>query len=103
MPVKPSSKEEEYMLQQELQRRRQAAQAAEARMQEEERTRLKDLHWMRCPKCGMELQEVTFRGVRIDQCAACQGVWLDAGELEQLAKAETSGDVMGAFKRVFKG
>lgn len=103
MPIKPSSKEEEFMLQQELQRRRQAAQTAEARMQEEERARLKDLHWMRCPKCGMELQEVSFRGLHIDQCAACQGVWLDAGELERLAKAESSGDVMGAFKRVFMG
>ncbi len=103
MPVKPSTKEEEFMLQQELQRRRQAAQEVEARMQAEERTRLKDLHWMRCPKCGMELQEVEFRGVRIDQCAACQGVWLDAGELELLTNTEQTGDVMGAFMRIFKG
>src|SRR2546427_68632 len=50
-----------------------------------------ELHWMRCPKCGMELAEVTFRGVRIDRCTSCAGVWLDAGELETLSGAEPEG------------
>lgn len=51
----------------------------------DERQRLRGLHWMRCPKCGMELDEVTFRGVRVDKCFSCGGVYLDDGELEQLA------------------
>ena len=48
-------------------------------------TRLKDLHWMRCAKCGAELQEVEFKGVKVDKCFSCGGVYLDDGELEQLA------------------
>ncbi|MCH9683390.1 MAG: zf-TFIIB domain-containing protein [Deltaproteobacteria bacterium] len=40
---------------------------------------------MRCPKCGMPLDEITFRGVKVDKCFGCGGVYLDDGELEELA------------------
>ncbi len=53
---------------------------AEAEGQE----RLKQLHWMRCPKCGGELTEVVHEGILIDRCGSCQGIFLDAGELEAL-------------------
>ncbi|MBK9795748.1 MAG: zf-TFIIB domain-containing protein [Holophagaceae bacterium] len=46
---------------------------------------------MHCPKCGSTLQEIEYRGVRIDQCPGCQGVFLDAGELEQVAQKEPGG------------
>jgi len=42
---------------------------------------------IRCPKCGMPLVEFTFRGIRIDQCAGCEGIWLDADELKQVVRA----------------
>ncbi len=41
-----------------------------------------------CPKCGEELVEEEFHGVNIDRCRACNGVWLDNGELETLTSAE---------------
>ncbi|PYT07902.1 MAG: hypothetical protein DMF49_06680 [Acidobacteria bacterium] len=91
MPVKPSEAEEEYFARQEFERRRRDAEERARKLAAEERTRLKELHWMRCPKCGMELAEVTFRGVRIDRCTSCAGVWLDAGELETLSGAEPEG------------
>jgi uncharacterized protein len=40
-----------------------------------------------CPKCGMKLLEFTHHGIRIDQCAHCEGIWLDRGELEQISQA----------------
>ena len=44
---------------------------------------------MRCPLCNVAMREVPRRGVRIDVCPECRGVWLDAGELEKLlASAE---------------
>ena len=46
-----------------------------------ERDNLKQLHQMRCPKCGMELKEIEVRGVQVDRCFSCNGTWLDAGEL----------------------
>lgn len=51
----------------------------------EELEALKRLHWMRCAKCGSELEEIVFRGVKVDKCFVCGGVYLDDGELEQLA------------------
>lgn len=41
----------------------------------------------RCPKCGMELLEFSYQMIRIDQCANCDGIWLDEGELEQVKRA----------------
>lgn len=45
---------------------------------------------MRCPLCNVAMREVPRRGVKIDVCPECRGVWLDAGEMEKLlAGAET--------------
>lgn len=46
---------------------------------------------MRCPRCQGQLIELTFEEVLIDRCEQCAGVWLDAGELEQLTRREESG------------
>ncbi len=40
--------------------------------------------YMHCPKCGKELKTMDYEGVQIDRCVACQGIWLDKGELDQL-------------------
>lgn len=46
-----------------------------------------------CPKCqGVNLEPITYRGVTIDKCPRCKGVWLDKGEenfvVEILSHAE---------------
>lgn len=69
----------------ELSRRRAQRERDTEELSDEQREQLKALHWMRCPKCGMALDEITFRGVRVDKCFGCGGVYLDDGELEQLA------------------
>jgi hypothetical protein len=71
-------------------RRERAAQSQRQRAQAEqvERDRLKELHFMRCPKCGMTLETLTLQGVEIDRCRSCNGTWLDEGELGQLARRE---------------
>jgi len=38
-----------------------------------------------CPKCDTGLFIVKFKSIEVDYCERCRGVWLDAGELEQLA------------------
>ena len=43
---------------------------------------------MRCPLCDVSMREVERRGVRIDVCPECRGIWLDRGELEKLLAAE---------------
>ncbi|MCY7374503.1 MAG: zf-TFIIB domain-containing protein [Pyrinomonadaceae bacterium] len=54
---------------------------------------------MNCPKCDGKLVETDFENIKIDVCSACTGVWLDAGELAQIAHHETENK--GWFSRHF--
>ena len=96
---KPSEKEEEYFARQAIERMKKEAEDRQATMAAEEKKRLRELHFMHCPKCGDSLQEIELKGVKIDRCRSCQGIWLDAGELEQVSKKE--GFLSGAIK-IFK-
>ncbi len=88
MPIKPSQKEEEYYARQEFLRRKEVEERRREAMATQEKIRLKELHHMRCPKCGMELIEIDYKGVAVDKCSSCDGVWLDAGELEAISEME---------------
>lgn len=90
MPVKPTEHEEEYFARMEFERLQKAEQDKQNSLAAEEKTRLQELHYMCCPKCGMKLVEIDYRGLKIDRCSACLGVWLDAGELEAVTKLGSS-------------
>ncbi len=97
---KPSQAEEEYIIKQEALARHKAAVEKAAKMAAAEREARKKEHFMKCPKCGMELEAVVFRGVTIDKCYHCNGTWLDAGELETLAGH--GGDALSRFAAIFR-
>ncbi len=44
-----------------------------------------------CPKCAGKLRTGNFENIQIDICDTCGGVWLDAGELQQIASKQESG------------
>mgnify|MGYP001450663418 CR=1 FL=1 len=50
----------------------------------------KEMHWMKCPKCGGQMEEVALEGIRIDKCSECQGTYFDHGELELLMSHKES-------------
>lgn len=65
-----------------------------AKEAEETRRRLREQHFMKCPKCGHDLREEAFQGVTVDACTFCEGVFFDAGELDKVLlekDAERSG------------
>ena len=68
--------------------------------EDEELKRLKELHWMKCPKCGHDMKEIDISGVLVDQCVLCHGLYLDLGEMETLfsRKAEAT---KSFFKKLF--
>lgn len=39
---------------------------------------------MRCPRCSAELKVEQSRGIEVDRCPNCRGLWLDYTELDQL-------------------
>jgi len=97
---KPGKAEEEYFARLEFERRKKEIEARQARIASDERARLKELHHMRCPKCGMEMAEIEFRGIKVDRCVACNGIYFDGGEIDQLL-AQSEGflaKLAGIFK-----
>jgi len=98
---KPKEAEEEYFARLEYEKIKAAKEEIQKRLAEEERRKLKELHFMKCPKCGMELIEIDYKGVKVDKCSACEGIWLDAGELDAVAGLEKGGldKLFSVFKR----
>lgn len=39
---------------------------------------------MKCPHCEVPLMMAERKGVEIDFCGQCRGVWLDKGELDKI-------------------
>ena len=99
MPVKPTEQEDEYFARQEFERRKRVLEEQEGRSTEEERLRILAIARGRCPKCGAELVPVSYRGIELDKCSRCQGVWLDFGELDQVV-AEDKG-FLGGVRKIF--
>jgi uncharacterized protein len=81
------SRENEWFLQnerkliEEAKAKREAQQKAEKDAKQEEQRKA---HWMKCPKCGHDLNEVEYVSIKVDKCTNCAGIFFDAGELDEL-------------------
>lgn len=96
MLMKSTEHEDEYIARMEFEKKKRIEDEKHKLLGSAEKTRLKELHFMRCPKCGMELIEIEYKGVKIDECSECRGIWLDAGELSGVSKLEK-----GALDKLF--
>jgi hypothetical protein len=63
------------------------------------REELKKLHWMCCPKCGHQMDEQDLKGILVDVCTLCEGIYFDRGELEDLLKKNAE-EGLGFFRRL---
>lgn len=43
--------------------------------------------FMRCPKCRADMAPIDYDGVEVDRCEHCNGMWFDAGEIEELSNS----------------
>ena len=82
MPINPSDAEEEYFKKEEVRKLREQSEITAREKAEEDRDKLKELHWMHCPKCGLDLVEVEYRDVQVDTCFQCGASlgWGDCGD-----------------------
>jgi uncharacterized protein len=101
---KPSNQEEEYFAREEVEKKRKLALQQADAMAAKQREDLKKLHFMKCPKCGMDLHSLEKGSVEVDTCFNCKGIWLDAGELEQLVNRGDGkgGGIARAFLDIFR-
>lgn len=100
MPYEPSDREDEYFMKLDQERVSKMRSSLDKEREEESKLYRKDTHWMKCPKCGHDLDEVNYQDVMIDRCPDCKGVWLDHGELELLGKGDAK-VTKGFLKKVF--
>ncbi len=98
---KPSDKEEEFFAREHYEKLKALAEKQAKEEKETSREERKSLHYMHCPKCGGDLAEIVFKEVHIDKCTLCEGIWLDAGELEEIINKE-DGTVMKRILQVFR-
>ena len=101
MAMKPSEKEEEYFARMEFERKKKIEEDKHRQLLTEEKKKLQELHYMKCPKCGMELIEIDYKSIKIDKCSECDGIWLDAGELDAVSRLEKTGldKLFSVFKK----
>ena len=45
---------------------------------------------MKCPKCGSLFNQVLFEDIQVERCSACNGMWFEALELQDLLKKKGS-------------
>jgi len=57
---------------------------------------------MDCPKCNANMEKVPFQNIVVDRCTACQGIWFDMLEHEQLAKMKGSENIDSGDPKVGK-
>jgi hypothetical protein len=84
---KPSRNEDEYFVKQDAE----LMKAQRARIEAERADAERRLHFMKCPKDGHDVVTTTHHGVQVENCPHCHGIWLDAGELDQVAHDERPG------------
>ncbi len=77
------------------QREQELIEKMRAKLAEESTTSLE----LKCPKCDGMLHETEYESIKIDVCNKCTGVWLDAGELAQIAAKDEAGN--GWFGKLF--
>jgi len=92
-PDKTKRAEDEYIAKEEAEKTKRLKEQLKEKHSIEQRELTKAHCYMKCPKCGADLNEVTFRGIKIDRCLNCDGVWLDEGELIKLAGDEESSTI----------
>jgi uncharacterized protein len=78
------AQEDEYFVKKE----RELLAKLKAKQDTEAKAAAENVAHMRCPKCGEPLKARSFQKIEIDQCTGCNGIWLDAGEIEQVAGKE---------------
>src|SRR5262245_34677855 len=98
--------EDEWFARHEEELLRQARRDHESRMKalraeqtDGESRRLRELHWLKCPKCGHDMSALTIEGIEVDRCGTCDGLFFDRGELDALLLKRAE-DRRGFFRKL---
>lgn len=57
--------------------------------------------WMKCPKCGSQMEEIELMKIQVDKCTGCQGIYFDNGELKTLLESQEPKGFLGMLRKAF--
>lgn len=100
-PTRPSATEDEFFAKEDVEKKRKLALQVAKQMAADEKKRLRDLHHMHCPRCGMKMQEMKLHSFQVDVCFSCGGAFLGQGEMKHIAAPAQKG-VMAAILNWFR-
>ncbi|NNJ94314.1 MAG: zf-TFIIB domain-containing protein [Halobacteria archaeon] len=81
---------EKVMIEQAARTRERRILEAAAKREQEELDRLRTEHWMKCPKCGHNMETTILEDIEVENCTFCKGVYFDRSEIEALLLRRTS-------------
>jgi hypothetical protein len=102
---KPSKPEDDYFAAEEVEAKRKLAFQQGQLLLAQQKEALKELHYMKCPKCGFDLHSLDEGTVHLDSCFNCKGVFMESADLEKLkaqAPRDRKAPVIGAILNLFK-
>lgn len=102
MTDKPTRNEEEFFAREEAEKIHRLHQDKLKTHDSAKAAEDKKLHWMKCPKCGYDLEPIKWRALDVDKCFRCGVIVLDDGELETLAGTESAEGFLSSFSSLFK-
>ena len=79
--------EERYFHEREMETLKKKRAELDTSRKQREQEASKKAHWMKCPKCGSDLEEVEMDRIMVDKCGGCGGLFFDQGEIELMLKA----------------
>lgn len=102
MTDKPTRNEDEFFAREEAEKLHKLHSEKLKAISKDKQEAEKKTHWMKCGKCGYDLQTIRWRNVDVDKCFRCGAILLDDGELEKLAGQEDSKQFVSSFLGLFK-
>ena len=54
-----------------------------------------------CPKCSGKLGAYSVKGVDVERCEICEGIWLNKGELAEILRRQAGGPLGAFLERCF--
>lgn len=81
-----------------IDKRREALTKEKAELEAAEK---KKAHWMKCPKCGHQMNEINMSGINVDKCSHCEGIFFDNGELNTLLAAKEPASFLARLRKSF--
>ena len=95
------SQEEEYFYRRNKELIEQRRKDLDAKKAQEDKSERRSMHWMKCPKCGADMEEISLANILVDKCGECEGIFFDHGELETLLESQEQGGFFSGMKRIF--